>query len=124
VRRLGVARGEERDRVDLEQRILGAEVREQELTDRYEPVLDRALDLRVLDQRLRAVDHDLELAARALLHVVGEHADVARLELGIGVGGGEVPLHGLGGGRERQRKRSSEDRHAQPDERFHVGVPR
>lgn len=65
-------------------RVLVRQVREQELADRDLPAPDGILDLGVLDERLRAVHRDLELAVRQLFDALGKLADVPGVELEVG----------------------------------------
>ena len=46
----------------------------------------------MLDQRLAAVHHDLDLVAGRLLHLLGEGADVLGVKLAVDVGRRHVPL--------------------------------
>ena len=100
----GKERGEERHDVDAVDRILVLEVGDQDLADRRLARLHGALDLGGLEQRGAGMDDDLELAARARLHGVGEFLEVDRVVVGRRIGGRQVPL-GLGQGGRREQGR-------------------
>jgi len=97
-----VAVGQEGQAVDAEDRPLVGEVGQQDLAGLRLAALDRALDLRRLEQRGAGMHGDLQLPVRGLGHVVGELLDVDRVEVVRRVGGGQIPGGlGLGGaGRE------------------------
>ena len=102
---------DERNVVRLEDRILIAELRKQELGDVHLPGGHSAQDVRMLDERAIGMNLDDELAAARFLHVLDEGAHVARVELAVGIRRGHVPF-GL-----RLRRKSERDGE-RSDERF------
>ena len=90
--RIVIAGGDERQIVRGKHRILVAELTEQELADIHLAGGHRAQDVRMLDQRLPAVNDDLELPAARLLDLVGELADVLRVKLVVDIRRRHIPF--------------------------------
>ncbi|MPL74770.1 hypothetical protein SDC9_20587 [bioreactor metagenome] len=112
--------GEEGHRVIGEDRVLVRMRRQQPFADLRLAHLHRALDLVAFEQRAARVDGDLERAARAGLHVLGEGHIVLRLVVVGGVGNRHVPAFGMGGG---DHRRGQQDRGQQGgEEGFHRGI--
>jgi hypothetical protein len=76
-----------------------------EAFDRGLAALNRALDLRRLEQGSVGVHGDLQFAARGLLDVGGELHQVLGVEIARRIGRGQIP-GGLGGGGCAKRQRS------------------
>jgi hypothetical protein len=87
-----VAVGEERDRVDAEQRVFVRRAGENEFARLRLPGLHRALDLVGLVERAVRVQRDLQLAGGRFVDIGSELLHVLGLEAADGVTGGQVPL--------------------------------
>jgi hypothetical protein len=105
--RLVVAVGKEGQAVCAEDRPLVLEVHEQDFASLCLAALHGTLDFRRLEQRCTRMNGDLELAAAGLVHIVGECHEVLGVEVGGGIGAGQVPLglcEGCGSGGQQRRR--------------------
>jgi hypothetical protein len=115
-----VAVGQERDRVDAEQRVLVGRAGQDELAGLRLTGLHRALDLVGLVEGAIGMQHDLQLAAAGLGHVGSELLHVLGLEAADGVAGGQVPLRR--GGRLGQGAAEQRGAEHREDEGLHRGI--
>ena len=90
--RFGIGRGEERHDVGAEDRAFVLQVGHQQLADLRLAGLNRALELRHLEQRRVGVNRDGELAVGCLLHIVCEGLDILGMVVGGGIARGHVPF--------------------------------
>ena len=89
---VGVAGGEEGDRVDAEQGVLVGKPGNDEFAHGHQAGLDRPLDLRLLEQRGARMQGDRELAAGAAIDIVDELLEVLGLEGVRSISRRQVPL--------------------------------